>query len=229
MEGFQKIYPFTTETISGYITKMDIKDKTVLTLVSSCDQALNSLLLGAKDITVFDINEKVKYFYNLKRKLILSTSREKLINNIVNLKQFSYFEDIFSYQDLMKMNLYLQNDENYHKLQDILEEKNIDFKVGNIFNISEYLEKNKKYDRVILSNVLDYIPTNLKSEEVVLKIYNDLLSYLNDEALIQLYYLYGSVNPKSFAKVINKFLEHDILLEKTPCDTNDSVVFVKKK
>lgn len=32
MEGFQKIYPFTTETISGYITKMDIKDKTVLTL-----------------------------------------------------------------------------------------------------------------------------------------------------------------------------------------------------
>ena len=229
MEGFQKIYPFTTETISGYITKMDIKDKTVLTLGSSCDQALNSLLLGAKDITVFDINEKVKYFYNLKRKLILSTSREKLINNIVNLKQFSYFEDIFSYQDLMKMNLYLQNDENYHKLQDILEEKNIDFKVGNIFNISEYLEKNKKYDRVILSNVLDYIPTNLKSEEVVLKIYNDLLSYLNDEALIQLYYLYGSVNPKSFAKVINKFLEHDILLEKTPCDTNDSVVFVKKK
>lgn len=229
MEGFQKIYPFTTETISGYITKMDIKDKIVLTLGSSCDQALNSLLLGAKDITVFDINEKVKYFYNLKRKLILSTSREKLINNIVNLKQFSYFEDIFSYQDLMKMNLYLQNDENYYKLQDILKEKNIDFKVGNIFNISEYLEKNKKYDRVILSNVLDYIPTNLKSEEVVLKIYNDLLSYLNDEALIQLYYLYGSVNPKSFAKVINKFLEQDILLEKAPCDTNDSVIFVKKK
>ena len=228
MEGFQKIYPFTTETISGYITKMDIKDKIVLTLGSSCDQALNSLLLGAKDITVFDINEKVKYFYNLKRKLIL-TSREKLINNIVNLKQFSYFEDIFSYQDLMKMNLYLQNDENYYKLQDILKEKNIDFKVGNIFNISEYLEKNKKYDRVILSNVLDYIPTNLKSEEVVLKIYNDLLSYLNDEALIQLYYLYGSVNPKSFAKVINKFLEQDILLEKAPCDTNDSVIFVKKK
>ena len=62
MEGFQKIYPFTTETISGYITKMDIKDKIVLTLGSSCDQALNSLLLGAKDITVFDINEKVKYF-----------------------------------------------------------------------------------------------------------------------------------------------------------------------
>ena len=160
---------------------------------------------------------------------IIGTSREKLINNIVNLKQFSYFEDIFSYQDLMKMNLYLQNDENYYKLQDILKEKNIDFKVGNIFNISEYLEKNKKYDRVILSNVLDYIPTNLKSEEVVLKIYNDLLSYLNDEALIQLYYLYGSVNPKSFAKVINKFLEQDILLEKAPCDTNDSVIFVKKK
>ena len=36
---------------------MNIKDKKVLTLGSSCDQALNSLLLEASDITVFDINE----------------------------------------------------------------------------------------------------------------------------------------------------------------------------
>lgn len=229
MDGFQKIYPFTTETISGYITKMDIKDKSVLTLGSSCDQALNSLLLGAKDVTIFDINEQVEYFYNLKRKLILSTSRDELIYDVIKLKQFPYFDDIFTYYDLKKMNLYLQNDENYYKLQNILKGKNINFKIGNIFNISEYLEENEKYDRVILSNVLDYIAIGLDSKKVVFKIYNDLLPYLNDDALIQLYYLYGSVNPKGFVKVVNKFLKNDVLLEKIQCDTNDSAIFVKKK
>ncbi len=229
MNEFQKIYPFTTETISGYITKMDIKNKSVLTLGSSCDQALNSLLLGASDVTIFDINEQVEYFYNLKRKLILSLSRKELIQNVITLKQFSYFDDIFTYYDLKKMNLYLKNDENYCKLQNILKEKTINFKVGNILEISKYLENNKKYDRVILSNVLDYIAIGLGSEEIVFKIYNDLLPYLNNEALIQLYYLYGSIKPEGFIKVVNKFLENDILLGKIQCDSNDSVIFVKKK
>lgn len=228
MKGFQKIYPFTTESINGYITKMDIENKNVLTVGSSCDQALNSLLLGAKEVTIFDINESVKYFYELKRKLILSSSREELIHNVINLKQFSYFEDIFSYNDLMKMNLYLQNNENYSKLQNILKEKTINFINGDIFNTKEYSKLNGKYDRVILSNVLDYLP-NLEHEKTIINMYNELSKNLNNNALIQLYYLYGSVKPVGFYKVVNEFLKQDIFLEKTSCDKTDSVIFVKKK
>src|SRR5574344_359586 len=110
--GFQNIYPFTTETISGYIENMDLKDKKVLTVGSSCDQALNSLLLGASDVTVFDINDKVQYFYELKRLLILSTPREDLVSEVLSYKDFSYSEDIFPQKQLEKMNLYLKNDEN---------------------------------------------------------------------------------------------------------------------
>lgn len=229
MEGFQKIYPFTTEVISGYITKMDIENKSVLTLGSSCDQALNSLLLGASDITVFDINERVKYFYELKRKLILSTSREELIHEVINLNQYQYFEDIFSYNDLMKMNLYLQNDENYSKLQNILNEKTINFITGNIFDTKEYSKLNGKYDRVILSNVLDYLPSNLDHGKTVVDMYNELSKYLNDDALIELYYLYGSVNSIGFYKAVNEFLKQNILLEKVSCDESDSAIFVKKR
>ena len=229
MEGFQKIYPFTTETISGYITKMDIENKSVLTLGSSCDQALNSLLLGASDVTIFDINERVKYFYELKKKLILSTSREELIHEVINLKQYEYFEDIFSYNDLIKMNLYLQNDENYSKLQNILSEKTINFITGNIFDIKEYSKLNSKYDRVILSNVLDYLPSNLELGRTVINMYDGLSKCLNDDALVQLYYLYGSVNPVGFIKVVNEFLKKDIFLEKVSCDESDSVIFVKKR
>jgi len=229
MEGFQKIYPFTTEVISGYITKMDIENKSVLTLGSSCDQALNSLLLGASNVTIFDINERVKYFYELKKKLILSTSRKELIHEVINLNQFPYFEDIFSCNDLMKMNLYLQNDENYSKLQNILNEKTINFITGNIFDIKEYSKLNSKYDRVILSNVLEHLPSDLEQGKTVINIYNELSKYLNNDALIELYYLYGSVNPIGFSKVVNEFFKQDILLEKVSCDETDSVIFVKKR
>lgn len=229
MEGFQKIYPFTTESISGYITKMNVENKKVLTVGSSCDQALNSLLLGAETVTIFDINKRIKEFYELKRKLILSTSREEIVEKVIKTDGLSYSNDIFSKNDLMKMNLYLQNDENYNKLKDILKEKTINFVIGDIFKISEHLKLKEKYDRVILSNVLDYLPITLNQEETVYNLYNSISKYLNDGALIELYYLYGSVNPKGFVKVINEFLKHDIILEKTSCDELDSVIFVKKK
>lgn len=62
-KNFQSLYAFTTENIAGYITHMDIKDKDVLTLGSSCDQAFNSLLLDANGVTIFDINKKIEEFY----------------------------------------------------------------------------------------------------------------------------------------------------------------------
>ena len=45
-EIFQEVYPFTTEVISGYFNELDFKDKSVMTLGSSSDQAFNALLLG---------------------------------------------------------------------------------------------------------------------------------------------------------------------------------------
>ena len=53
---FYKIYPFTTENLNAYLTKYDFTNKRVLTVGSSGDQILNTFLMGAKDITVFDIN-----------------------------------------------------------------------------------------------------------------------------------------------------------------------------
>lgn len=229
MEGFQKIYPFTTESISGYITKMDIENKKVLTVGSSCDQALNSLLLGADTVTIFDINKRIKEFYELKRKLILSTSREEIVEKVINDKQNSYSNDIFSKNDLMKMNLYLQNDENYNKLKDILKEKTINFVIGDIFQTSEHSKLKEKFDRVILSNVLDYLPITSNQGETIYSLYSSISKHLNDNALIELYYLYGSINPKGFAKIINEFLKYDIILQKVACDETDSVIFVKKK
>ena len=72
MGFFDKVYPFTTESISGYMKHMDVKDKSVLTVGSSMDQALNACLYGAKDITVMDISKTTKDYMLYKLYTMLS-------------------------------------------------------------------------------------------------------------------------------------------------------------
>ena len=65
------IYPFTTENISGYIDKFNLCNRSLLTVGSSSDQVINSILYGCKDVTLIDINSYSKYYYYLKVASIL--------------------------------------------------------------------------------------------------------------------------------------------------------------
>ena len=83
---FQEVYPFTSENIKGYFSRIPFKDNNVFTVGSSLDQAFNALLLGAKKITVFDINANTEEFYKVKRDLILKTPREDLYDAVLSQK-----------------------------------------------------------------------------------------------------------------------------------------------
>ena len=227
-KSFQSGYAFTTENISGYISNMDIKNKSVLTLGSSCDQAFNCLLLDAKNVTIFDINKTVEEFYEFKRKLILEVPREKLIEKVLDTKQFTFLEDCFSNKQLENMNLYLKNDINYQKLREVLEKAKVKFITGDIFDIESTNIGNDKYDRVILSNVLQYLKSSAKPEDDVYDIYNQMAKHLNEDAIVQLYYLYGNINPINFARIINKFDEHNVMFERIRFD-GDSVILTKRR
>ena len=86
---FDKVYPFTTEMISGYFKEIDFKDKTVLTVGSSSDQAFNALLLGAKKIKVYDINVNTAKFGKIKKDIILnSSSRIEMYQQVLSFKEF---------------------------------------------------------------------------------------------------------------------------------------------
>ena len=63
---YTPMYVYGTEQISNYYSKLDLKDKTVLTIAGSGDQAINALYFGAKEVTCFDINLLTGYFINLK-------------------------------------------------------------------------------------------------------------------------------------------------------------------
>ncbi len=66
LESFDRVYSATNEHLYTMYKNMGVKNKDVLTVGSSGDQILYAILFGAKNITCFDINPFVKYFYDYK-------------------------------------------------------------------------------------------------------------------------------------------------------------------
>lgn len=61
-----QIYAFTTENISGYFPLINFSGKDVLTVTASGDHAINAAMLGAGNVTEFDINQRAGFFAELK-------------------------------------------------------------------------------------------------------------------------------------------------------------------
>ena len=76
---FNYLYPFTTENINAYLNKFDLKDKSLFTVGSSSDQALNAILCGCNDITLYDVCPFTKVYYYLKMAAIKTLSREEYL------------------------------------------------------------------------------------------------------------------------------------------------------
>lgn len=79
LEHFDRLYPFTTENISGYFKEEEIKNRSILTVGSSGDQAINAFLMGAKEVTIFDINPFTKYFFDLKKAAIINLELDEFL------------------------------------------------------------------------------------------------------------------------------------------------------
>lgn len=111
-DRFSWIYPFTTENINGYIDMFDLKDKTLLTVGSSGDQAINAILKDCKDITILDINPFTKYYFNLKKAALL----------VLTYEEFCRFFCYIDYPKVFKYNYDTFNIESYNKLKELLKQ-----------------------------------------------------------------------------------------------------------
>ena len=190
---FQEVYPFATEAVSEYFSRLDLKNKHLLTVGSSCDQAFNALVLGAKRVTIYDINANVEKFFKEKRKLILTKNRKELYQSVINIDSVPVSTDLHGINSVTRMNNYLQSDKNYKKLRRCLQQNRIDFINGNIFDFDKDLGT-LKYDRIVLSNVLQYIEFFCKGQDPYLFLADNFSSWsnhLNDGGILQLLYLYG--------------------------------------
>ena len=186
-ELFQEVYPFTTEVISGYFNELDFKDKSVMTLGSSSDQAFNALLLGAKKITVYDINENTAKFGKLKRDVILNSTLDNVWINVIRIDMPKNY-DLFPKESLMKMNPYMKDEESFKKLQELLRTRfsDIEYKVGNIMEVNNL--DNELFDIIITSNVFQYLEEYIRPGESP---YDRLKEHLTDDGIIQLLYHYA--------------------------------------
>lgn len=91
---FTRIYPFSTENLTGFFNAELLKDKKILLTGSSCDQILTAQLYGAKKITHFDINPFVEFMYDLKKAAVKELERYEFLNyfyyNYENPETFRY-------------------------------------------------------------------------------------------------------------------------------------------
>lgn len=108
--NFYQIYPFTTENINGYIDKFDLNNKSLLTVGSSADQAINAILNGCLDVTVLDINPYTKFYYYLKTACILN----------LELDEFFLFLRFYDFPKVFKNNKDVFNRETYNKIKSTL-------------------------------------------------------------------------------------------------------------
>ena len=187
------MFPFATEAVSSYFSSLKLEGKSLLTVGSSCDQAFNALVLGASNITIFDINPYVYEYYKIKKDLVFKNSRESLYRKVLEVQSIPFSSDLHGKNNVVNMNNYLQSDENYELLRKRLKEDSIDFVEGNIFDINKSLD-NRKYDRIVLSNILQYIDFFSGSEnsyDFLREHFYEWDDHLNYDGIMQLLYLYG--------------------------------------
>ena len=193
---FSKIYPFTTENIAGYIDYFDFDDKSLLTVGSSGDQILNAFYNGARDITLFDINEYAKFYVYLKIAAILSLSYkefkafffrhgltpfvrnhhmfspelyEKVKDNLrlLDYESFLFFDELFSLYEPTKIRERMFDDD---------EDRNVVIK-----GMNKYLKDEESYNKlqaIIRKISFRYINGNIFEEDVNGKFDNIFLSNL---------------------------------------------------
>ena len=219
-KGFMEVYPFTTENISSYFPLLELDGKDVLTVGSSGDQAFNAILCGAGKVTIIDINPFTKGFVELKRNMILDNSRRKLYYNVIRNEEYPMSEDLFSLDDLSKMSQYMSSDKKYDELREKLEDTEIDFVEGNIFSMDEALG-DEKFDRIILSNILQYVDMFASKygydncSDFIRDNFDEWISHLNDDGIIELLYLYSlSGQKKDLLRICSALYDKIIYLSK---------------
>ena len=230
-KGFNEhsfIYRNTNENINGYLSQLNIKDKNVLTVASSGDHALISLLHKAKTVETFDINHFAKFYQELKISAYQILNYEDFINFFYTEKGFTYdiFEKItnlpkeiqefwqylFDYHDdyeIIDSQLFSNFEYSYDILKNTIPYLNKEYfyqnKTINNLTFYQYNALNlptaltKKYDIIMLSSIPNFIK-DFYNLEAFKNYLEQLSNYLTSNGIIICNYLYNINETKGVFK-----------------------------
>lgn len=206
---FLEIYPFTTENITNYLNLFTLKDKNLLTVGSSTDQAINASLAGCQDITIIDICPFTKEYFYLKKAALLTFNRQEFLKYFF-LKDYLDFiiinRDSFSKDQFQSLAPVLKSldQESYHFWQQLYSECSpLEIRTGlftrdedslNVLTeINPYLNSDTNYaltKQKILNTQVKFIEADLQDSDIHETYDNIFLSniyhYLDDESFYQI-------------------------------------------
>lgn len=165
------IYKTTNENIDKYFDYLKNKNK-VLSVISSGDQIINSILSGTKEITAFDISRFPRYFLYFKLASILSLTQTQYLNLFYEEASTNseYYDELY---EKIRKNLDLESKKFWDKLFDFYEW--FDIYSSNLYSHEPYskniqiqrnpylIESNyKKLKSLIPNTNLKYINSDLR-------------------------------------------------------------------
>ena len=216
-KGYAKMYAMTTENISGFINKYDLKNKKVLTVAGSGDQRLNCLLRGASEVVCFDTNPLADLQLRLKDTAIQRLSHDEFLKffGVRNKKSGHSFLDKNTFD---KIKYYL--DEDVYLLYDFIINEfrgrpfkdtynDYDFEYGYMTELSNYISKDnyRRMPELIENNKINFLDANIGSLSEMLdgeKFDIILLSNISD----YIHYFYGDDHMKAFKEIIDKLVNN---------------------
>lgn len=215
-QDYDRVYPYTTEVISGYMPSC--VNSSILTIVGSGDQYLNASLMGAKDIDVIDINKLAINYLRLKKAAVLALSKEEFYDFLTNNAK-KYFLEVSKYLDSESIDFWSEyikyfvfqtgiqgtpmfyprhHGSDYLIMNNYMQKGKYDElrnKLHNTFTGEEFhkdiedLYINKKYDKIFLSNVINYKPLNSHSIKMIKRLIDYNLK--NNGEIYYGYFYYG--------------------------------------
>lgn len=220
MKQFDRLYSFTTENISGYIDKFDLKNKTLLTVGSSSDQIIDASLKGLENATVLDVSPNTRNYYYLKLASLMN----------LNMENFLTFLCPKHYREYYRINHDLFNMDAYNQVKETL--KSLDNEAfefwDNIFNTCSHNEILNSYfindfmeeDNIRRSNL--YLSSNISYDEAKIKIKNMNINFITGNIKdIKLTKRYDNIwlsnvvdymNPDSFTNSVT-YLSHRLNMD----------------
>lgn len=159
------VYPFTNENVTSYEYLYDFDNARVLSVLGSGDQYFASLLYGAKDVDLFDVNGLAYDFFVLKYYGILILSYDEFYDYFIikELNDLKYFKRLIQFLPLTVVNRLCYLYEKYNGLSSLLFFRVIGsnenggcipyFDKENYYKLQSIL-LNRKFPRFYLSNFL---------------------------------------------------------------------------
>ena len=203
---FAYLYSRTNEDLKRLFEIIDVRNKNVLSVLSSSDYLFSALYKEAGNIETFDINRITYRYYFLRKWLIQNGYLDagkvctqdifKIISSIKTDNQCEkdsvlFWKYFFNLSRCKKDHLYYYDnlfidvaakkmiyEDNLGDVSSILDGYNLQFKHMNVCN---GFNSDKKYDVIFLSNIMDY---NRNSKSRIGDIRDNLDDLLTDDGII---------------------------------------------